>query len=156
MKRMRRNIPFEGLAIEFGIGKGTAEDYYYEMLDLFHENLVPRLLDPPDADTLDGWIDPIVKEKLPGAKFIVDLTSFRLKSKENATVSRILYSAYHHQSEAAAVFGMMPHYEYCLNSSSLTQIMPLQLLQEMECFYIGLNSLEAYLQRLQQFLIRAI
>src|SRR3990167_8696748 len=84
MKRMRRNIPFEGLGIEFGIGKTTAEDYYYEMLDLFHKHLVQRLLDPPNGDVIDGWTNHDIKEKLPGAKFIVDLTSFRLKSKENA------------------------------------------------------------------------
>ena len=119
MKRMRRNIPFEGLGIEFGIGKTTAEDYYYEMLDLFHKHLVQRLLDPPNGDVIDGWTNHDIKEKLPGAKFIVDLTSFRLKSKENAALARILYSAYHHQSESGTVFGNMSSHECYLCSSSL-------------------------------------
>ena len=116
--RIRRGMPFEGLGILFGIGTISAHRYYEQMLKLFHEKLVPRLLDPPNAATINGWTDPDIKEKLPGAKFIVDLTSFRLKSKENAALARILYSAYHHQSEAGAVFGNVSRHQYYLNSSS--------------------------------------
>jgi hypothetical protein len=57
-----------------------------------------------DGETLLGYVPEEFKEKLPGAKVIIDLTSFQLKSKANAAAGRILYSAYHHRSEAGAVF----------------------------------------------------
>lgn len=103
--RLRRKTPFEGLGILFGIATSVARDYYLEILNVFHEHLVPLLLAPLDGETLLSYVPEEFKGKLPGAKFIVDLTSFALKSKENAAVGRILYSAYHHQSEAGAVFG---------------------------------------------------
>lgn len=107
MMRMRRKVPFEGLAIQFGIAVGTAHQYYKDVLNVFSKTLAPRLLDPPDAHALTGWTDKDIKVNLPGAMFIVDLTAFRLKSQENTAMGRILYSSYHHQSEAAAVFGMV-------------------------------------------------
>lgn len=103
--RLRRKTPFEGLGILFGIATSVARDYYLEILTVFHEHLVPLLLAPLDGETLLSYVPEEFREKLPGAKVIIDLTSFKLKSKENAAVGRILYSAYHHQSEAGAVFG---------------------------------------------------
>lgn len=103
--RLRRKPPFEGLGILFGIATSVAWDYYLEILTVFHEHLVPLLLAPADGETLLTYVPEEFREKLPGAKVIIDLTSFKLKSKENAAIGRILYSAYHHQSEAGAVFG---------------------------------------------------
>lgn len=103
--RMRRRVPFEGLRIYFGLGYGTAHNYYVEMLKLFHSDVVPLLLHPYSANEIDGMTSADFKVNLPGAKFIVDLTAFPTKNKENVLLSRILYSAYHHRSEAGAVFG---------------------------------------------------
>lgn len=103
--RLRRKTPFEGLGILFGIATSVARAYYLEILEVFHDKLVPLLLAPLDSETLLSYVPEEFKEKLPGAKIIIDLTSFKLKSKENAVLGRILYSAYHHQSEAGAVFG---------------------------------------------------
>lgn len=105
LMRIRRRTPFEGLGILFGISTGAASNYYLEVLNVFHEKLVPLLLAPIDGNTLASYVPEDIQEKLPGAKIIIDLTSFRLKSKSNAALSRILYSAYHHQPEAGAVFG---------------------------------------------------
>lgn len=105
LMRMRRRVPFEGLRIYFGLGYGTAHNYYNEMLNLFHLHVVPRLLRPLSADEIDRITPESFKIDLPGAKFIVDLTAFPWKGKENVLLARILYSAYHHQSEGGAVFG---------------------------------------------------
>jgi len=145
--RFRRRVPFEGLGIQFGISTATAHKYYHEVLDVFHEKLVRLLLHPLDAATCNSFMEEEFKEKLPGAKFIVDLTSFKMKSKENASLARILYSAYHHQSEAAAVFGKTPPLatSYPLSSSILKR--PLQWLRQMDCSCIGQNFLGGSHQR---------
>jgi len=105
--RMRRRVPFEGLRIYFGVSTGTAHAYYVEMLKLFNSDVVPRLLRPFSAEELDDMTPPDFKADLPGAMFIVDLTGFPWKSKENVLLSRLLYSAYHRKSEGAAVFRKM-------------------------------------------------
>jgi hypothetical protein len=110
MMRMRRNMPFEGLRILFGISFGTASNYYDEMLDIFHKNLVPWLLDPRSSSKINENMPDEFKADLPGAKFVVDLTSFRYKSKENFILSRILHLAYHHQTKGITVFGTTQPY----------------------------------------------
>lgn len=102
---MRRAMPFEGLRILFGIGAGSAFNYYVETLNAFHKHVVPRLVRPLSAAEI-ARITPIeFKQDLPGAIFIADLTAFPCKGKENVLLARILYSAYHHSHECAAVFG---------------------------------------------------
>ncbi len=103
--RLRRGVPFEGLRIMFGVSTGTASNYYHEMLLCFHVHIVPRLLHPLSAAQIDAMTPQQVKDDLPGALLIWDATGFKLKSKENVALSRLLYSAYHHQSEAFCVFG---------------------------------------------------
>ena len=102
--RMRRRVTFEALAILFGIAQGTASNYYMEMLKTFNEYVVPRLLRPFTGAEIDSMTPADFKADLPGAMLIVDLTAFPTKNKENVLLSRILYSAYHHRTEAAAVF----------------------------------------------------
>lgn len=103
--RMRRDVPFEGLGFQFGIGASTAKSYYDEMLGIFHASLVPLLLHPLRGDQIERMTPPDFARDLPGCKVIFDLTGLALKSKENVLLSRILYSAYHHRSEAGALFG---------------------------------------------------
>jgi hypothetical protein len=103
--RMRRCTPFEGLRIFFGVSVGTAFNYYQECLEVFHESVMPRLLYPRSGPEIDAMTSQEIKVALPGAKIILDLTAFAWKSKENVLLSRVLYSAYHHQPEGAAVFG---------------------------------------------------
>lgn len=102
---MRRRMPYETLSRLFGIAYGTVVNYYDEMLKLFYDHLVPRLLFPLSAaQTKDMTPDEFAKA-LPDILVIWDATGFKLKSKENVLLSRILYSAYHHTSEGFAVFG---------------------------------------------------
>lgn len=106
LMRMRRRVPFEGLRLEFGVSIGSADKYYKECLQAFHTHVVPRLLYPLSAKELDPMIPPEFAKDLPGCRVIFDLTGFALKGKENVLLSRILWSAYHHRSEAGALFGM--------------------------------------------------
>ena len=103
--RLRRHRPFEGLGILFGISENTANAYYKEMLNWFHADVVPRLLRPLNARELDAVTPPTYKDMLPGAMMIWDATGFPINSKENVCLSRLLYSAYHHESEMFASFG---------------------------------------------------
>jgi len=105
LMRMRRRTPFEGLRILLGVSVGTALNYYTECLEVFHETGVPRLLYPRSGAEIDAMTPQEIKDALPGAKIIFDLTAFGWKSKENVLLARVLYSAYHHRPEGAAVFG---------------------------------------------------
>ena len=141
--RMRRGTPFEALRIEFGISTGTAHSYYVEMLKTFHEHVVPRLLRPLSAPEIDDITPADFKGDLPGAKFIVDLTGFRCKKKENVLLSRILWSAYHHTSECAAVFGETGIEQRSVCVFGIELIIPLQLSHRTDFLCIGPNSLAA-------------
>ena len=45
------------------------------------------------------------KQDLPGAPLIFDGTGLEMKNKENVLLHRILFSAYHKQTEGQVVFG---------------------------------------------------
>ncbi len=105
LMRIRRRVPFDVLAIHFGVSGETAFNYYYEMLDLFTDKVTPLLLRPYTATELTDMTPPDFKADLPGALFIVDATGFRCKSREDVLLARILYSSYHHQPEANVLLG---------------------------------------------------
>lgn len=105
MMRFRRAVPFQGLAIMFGVGSTTAHRYYEELLGHFHKEIVPLLFHPLTGQQIDQMTPEDALRTLPGARFIVDATGFKLKSAENCLLSRLLYSAYHHASEGFVVFG---------------------------------------------------
>jgi hypothetical protein len=105
--RLRRGMPFEGLAILFGVSVGTAHNTFKEVLRVFNARLVPRVLDPLSGAQIEAMTSAQFKEDLPGAKFVVDLTGFPCKSKENVLLGCLLWSAYKHDSEVTAVFGTM-------------------------------------------------
>jgi len=103
--RMRRRYPFATLSLLFGVANSTVELYYNELLLLFYEVLVPRLVYPlSKAETVRITPEDFARD-LPDIQVIWDATGFKMKSKENVLLSRLLYSAYHHTSEGFAVFG---------------------------------------------------
>lgn len=99
-------MPYETLGRLFGISHETACTYYEELLDLFYEELVGRLLYPLSATQTKEITPEEFQADLPDVLVIFDASGFMLKSKEDVLLSRILYSAYHHQSEGLVVFGM--------------------------------------------------
>ena len=112
--RMRRRVPFEGLRLLFRVALGTASNYYGEMLNRFHVHVMPRLLHPLPGPAIDAMTPQHVKDVLPGARVIWDGTGLALKSKENTTVGRLLYSGYHHRPEALGVFGSGAWLCFCI------------------------------------------
>jgi hypothetical protein len=102
---MRRRTPFETLGILFGISHETARTYYEELLDLFCENLLGRLVYPLSEAQTKGITPPEFCKDLPDILVIWDVTGFEINSKEDVLLSRLLYSAYHHCSEWFVVFG---------------------------------------------------
>lgn len=105
LMRMRRKVPFEGLQFEFGVAASTASNYYYDVLKMFHAEVVPRLLHPLKGPEIEAMTPEDFARDLPGCKVIFDLTGFRKSGKENVLLSRLLWSAYHHQSEVGVLFG---------------------------------------------------
>ncbi len=67
LMRMRRRVPFEGLGILFGISKQSASNYYGEILKVFHEDVMPRLLHPFSGAEIDKMSSVGIKRDLPGA-----------------------------------------------------------------------------------------
>ncbi len=83
LMRMRRRMPFDGLRILSGVSVGTAHNYYMEMLKLFWNEVMPRLLHPRSWAEIGAMTPAQIELDLPGAKLIFDLTAFPWKSKEN-------------------------------------------------------------------------
>jgi len=103
--RKWRNVPFEGLRIFFGISFGSAVEYFNETAQAYHDHVAGRLLYPRSGEEIDAMALEDFKRDLPGARLIFDGTGLRMKSKENVTLHRILYSAYHRQTEGQIVLG---------------------------------------------------
>lgn len=139
--RTWRRIPFEGLGILFGISHTSASNYYYETVDIFHETLVPRLLHPLSGSEIDAMTPADFKEDLPGARLIFDGTGFKMKSKENVLLSRLLYSAYHKQHEGQIVFGKWIMFD--LRACSDLWIL-FQLFRQMVWLFFAPESLEEF------------
>lgn len=154
--RMRRRMPFEGLRIMFGVSFGTAHAYYMETLLAFHKHVVPRLLRPLSAAEIARITPKEFARDLPGAVFIVDLTSFGCKGKGNVSLARVLYSAYHHQHEKAAVFGEKLQVFGVFSSVLIHSFFSQQLLLPTDCSCIDPNSLEASARKLFVSLMEAI
>lgn len=98
-------MPYQTLAILFGISHETARSYYGELLDMFCENVSGRLLYPLSAAQTKDITPEQFLADLPDILVVFDATGFKIKSKEDVLFARLLYSAYHHQSEAFVVLG---------------------------------------------------
>ena len=103
--RLRRSVPYELLALNFGVSESTARNYFNEMVDLFHVTLVERLMNSWTRAELESMMPDGFENDLPGAYLIFDGTGFTMENAENVLIHRILYSAYHHKPEAQVVFG---------------------------------------------------
>lgn len=146
--RMRRRMPFEGLRIMFGVSVGTAHAYYLEVLESFHKHVVPRLLRPLSAAEIARIMPKEFARDLPGAVFVVDLTSFGCKGKGNVSLARVLYLAYHHQHEKAAVFGEKQQVFGVFSNVLIHSFFSQQSLLPTDCSCIDPNSLEGSARRL--------
>ena len=119
------------------------------MLKPLHSYVVPRLLRPFSVAEIDILTPAEFKTDLPGARFIVDLTAFNCNSKENVLLSRILYSAYHHQPEGGAVFGKTGGWEESMAAAKMELNVALQLWRRTAFSCIAPNYSAAFQQKLQ-------
>lgn len=78
-----------------------------ETLEVYNEAIAPRLLFPWSGEKIDAMAPEEFKADLPGARLIFDGTGFKLKSKENVLLHRVLFSAYHKETEGQVVFGKL-------------------------------------------------
>jgi hypothetical protein len=67
-------MPYQTLGKLFGISHETASTYYEELLDLFHEELVGRLLYPLSADQTKEITPEEFEADLPDVLVIWDAT----------------------------------------------------------------------------------
>ena len=105
--RVWRAPPFEGLGFLFGIGSTTAQSWFTEMRDLFHEAMVPRLVYPRPPDELRKMIPQKVLDDFPDLLAILDATSWPQKKPENFLLNRLSYSAYKHFVAFQALLSMI-------------------------------------------------
>lgn len=103
-------MAYEMLGHLFGVHESTISNYYKEVTKIFHKNLMQRLVYPLSAEETARTTPEKFVEDLPGVVAIVDATGFKLNSKENCLLSRLLYSAYHHESEGFVLFGESLYY----------------------------------------------
>ena len=115
LTRVRRKTPFRELAYQYGCGKSTAKRYYDEIVNVFHEHLVPRLVFPRAPDELVKMARAEVKQVYPDLLAILDATNWEQLKPENFLENRLSYSAYKHRNVYQALFGKCIHgvYAFC-------------------------------------------
>lgn len=105
LARVRRKTHFEELGYQYGCGKETARRYYDEMVKLFVEHFVPRLVFPRPPADLMRMARPDVQRQFPDLLAILDATNWEQLKPENFLENRLSYSAYKHMTVYQVLLG---------------------------------------------------
>ena len=103
--RVKRKTTFQELGYLFGCGKESANRYFVEMLDLFHDHLVPRLVFPRHPDELRRMTRAQVLELFPDLLAVLDATNWEQLRPQNFLENRLSYSAYKHFNAFQVLLG---------------------------------------------------
>lgn len=96
LTRLRRKSSFKELGYLYGCGKATAQRYHYELVDIFSEQIVPRLVFPRPPEELLAMNSDKVKKEFPHLLALLDATNWEEQKAENFLLNRLSYSAYKH------------------------------------------------------------
>lgn len=110
LTRLRRKEPFQELGYQYGCGKESAKRYFAEMVNLFHEHLVPRLVFPRPPEELLKMARPQVKDLFPDLLAILDATNWEQLMPENFLANRLSYSAFKHFNAFQVLLGNSPNH----------------------------------------------
>ena len=105
LSRLRRKTSFQELGYQYGCGKESAKRYFVEMVNLFHEHFVPRLVFPRSPEDLRKMTRPQVREAFPDLLAILDATNWEQLMPENFLENRLSYSAFKHFNAFQVLLG---------------------------------------------------
>lgn len=105
LSRLRRKESFQELGYQYGCGKASAKRYFAEMVDLFYEHIVPRLVFPRPPEELLKMTRPEVKRLFPDLLAILDATNWEQLRPENFLANRLSYSAFKHFNAFQVLLG---------------------------------------------------
>jgi len=106
--RIRKKTTFQELGYQFGCGKESARRYFGEMVGLFRDHFVPRLVYPRPPEELRKMTREEVQRMYPDLLAILDATNWEQMKPENFLENRMSYSAYKHGTVFQAVLGECP------------------------------------------------
>lgn len=105
LTRVRRKSTFQELGYQYGCGKVSAKRYYAELVKIFHEHFVPRLVFPRPPAELHAMSRPEVLEMFPDVLAILDATNWEQLKPGNFLENRLSYSAYKHKNVYQVLLG---------------------------------------------------
>ena len=83
LTRLRRKEPFKELGFQYGCGRETARRYFLEILELFHNHLVPQLVFPRPPEELRNMSRKEVSDMFPNLLAILDATNWEQLQPQN-------------------------------------------------------------------------
>ena len=103
--RLRRKTPFQELGFMFGCGESTAADYFWEMVGIFYDRVVPKLLLVRKPEDLRKMSREKVQQAYPSLLYMIDATAWKQDKPENFLYNRMSWSAYKHYNCYQVLFG---------------------------------------------------
>ena len=108
LTRLRRKEPFKELGFQYGCGRETSRRYFREILELFHNHLVPQLVFPRPPEELRNMSRKEVSDMFPNLLAILDATNWEQLQPQNFLENRLSYSAFKHFNAFQVLLGMHP------------------------------------------------
>lgn len=105
LSRMRRKTSFKELGYQYGCGRESARRYFLELMEIFCEHFVSRLVFPRPPEELCNMTRPEVRDKFPDLLAILDATNWEQLLPENFLENRLSYSAYKHMTVFQTLLG---------------------------------------------------
>lgn len=107
LTRLRRKTPFEELGFQYGCGAESARRYFNELIEVFHDHFVSRLVFPRSPEELRKMSRKEVLEQWPDLLALLDATNWEQMKPGNFLENRLSYSAYKHMNVFQVLFGEM-------------------------------------------------
>lgn len=117
LTRIRRKATFQELGYQYGCGRDSAIRYYDELVKIFNEHFVPRLVFPRSPAELKKMTRAEVAEVFSDLLAILDATNWEQCKPENFLFNRLSYSAYKHGNVYQVLLG---EFLYWVTSDLLT------------------------------------
>lgn len=145
LTRIKRKMSFCELGYLYGCGKESARRYFWEIVDSFQKNLVPRLVFPrtPKEDMTRQQVN----DEYPDLLAILDATNWEQLKPENFLENRLSYSAYKHFNSFQVLLGKHVPALEGLSCHVSHNFFSFQWFHPSDSFFGGLRSLGASLTR---------
>jgi hypothetical protein len=105
LQRLWRKTPFQELGYQYGCGEESARQYFYELVEIFHSHLVPRLVFPRSPEELKKMSRKEVLDLFPDLLAVLDATNWEQFKPGNFLENRMSWSAFKHMNVFQVLFG---------------------------------------------------